>query len=122
MYLADLLVSLTDLIRLIPDLEYMLAWVKSVCVHHMAALSPAATAGRTRGVAALGPPLQALSRAVAKVHEDLSGAAERNLFALDYLCAKRPGEGSDSDDESSGSSSSEEGDGDGHGDGQSEQG
>lgn len=90
-YLADVLTSLADLLAMIPHLEYILAWVRAVCLHHAATLAAASKAGGVTGavslVAAVGPPLRALSRAVAKAHEDLSSAAEGNLFALDYLCA-----------------------------------
>ena len=92
--LADMLTSLADLLTSAPHLEFMLTWVKALCVHHAPTLGPAAqgsTSSKHTTPAALtgavAPPLRALSKAITKIHEDLAVAADQNLFALAYLMA-----------------------------------
>ena len=109
--LADMLTSLADLLAIAPHLEFIMSWVRAVCLHHATTLATAAQSGNGTAVGIGGslsspvgggvaPPMRALSRAVAKVHQDLTGAAERNMFALEYLCGPlREGEEQEGDDD-----------------------
>ncbi len=89
MYLEPLLRALAALLTESPHLEFLLRWVQSVAVAHGPALQQGGPGG-----AALGggpcvgmPVLRALQQALARVHSDLAGAAEGNVYTLDYLVA-----------------------------------
>ena len=75
--LAVLAEALTDS----PHLEFVLGWVQSLCVVHGGALQNTA-----QNAGAL-PPLRALQRAVAQVHDQLAVACDSNLYTLEYLTA-----------------------------------
>lgn len=92
--LADVLAALGELLQTSPHLEFLLRWISALCIAHSTAIGaacqtgpgPAAAAQKLPGSqGAVLPPLRALNRAVAKLHEDLAQAAEQNLFTLKYL-------------------------------------
>ena len=92
--LADVLAALGELLQSSPHLEFLLRWISALCIAHSTAIGAACQGGPGQGAAAqklpgsqaaVLPPLRALNRAVAKLHEDLGQAAEQNLFSLKYL-------------------------------------
>ena len=88
--LADVLAALGELLQASPHLEFLLRWISALCVAHSTAIGAACRTGPGAqqpqgGHAAVLPPLRALNRAVAKLHEDLGLAAEQNVFSLKYL-------------------------------------
>ena len=90
--LADVLAALGELLQTSPHLEFLLRWISALCIAHSTAIGAACRTGPGAqplqgSHAAVLPPLRALNRAVAKLHEDLGQAAEQNLFSLQYLGA-----------------------------------
>jgi hypothetical protein len=93
-YLEPLLRALVACLSESPHLEFLLRWVQSVAIAHGPALQHGGPAGGGAAAAAAGggprvgmPVLRALQQALARVHADLAGAAESNVYTLDYLVA-----------------------------------
>ncbi len=78
--LPDVLQTLATLLADSPHAEYVLFWLRALCVAHGAALQNMPPAVRMA-------PLRAVQRAVTQVHADLAGATEGNLYKLRYLVA-----------------------------------
>ncbi|GIM02141.1 hypothetical protein Vretimale_6840 [Volvox reticuliferus] len=74
-----------------PHLEFVLAWIRTVCTAHGALLKSAATSsGGAAAVAAGGslmPVLRSLQKVLGGLHSDLAAAAEGNMYALEYMTA-----------------------------------
>ncbi|KAK9915110.1 hypothetical protein WJX75_004822 [Coccomyxa subellipsoidea] len=78
--LTDVLAALAEYMTDCPHLEFLLKWVRSLCLRHGTTLQ-AMPASRTM------PVFRALQQAVTKSHEDLASACDTNLYTLRYLAA-----------------------------------
>ena len=74
-----------------PHLEFLLQWVRSLLVKHGEAVAAWAVGGSSSssagGVAAVMPVFRALQQVLNRVHDDLKGAADENLYLLEYVLA-----------------------------------
>ena len=80
---AQVLVALASYLTDSPHLEFLLSWLKHICIRH----------GRTlqnEKASVVMPAIRAMQRVLSKTHEDLSAACDSNLYTLQYLCAARP--------------------------------
>jgi hypothetical protein len=88
LYLEPLLRALAGLLTESPHLEFLLRWVRAVAVAHGPALQQGGPGGGGPGSGCVGPPvLRALQQALSRVHADVAGAAEGNVYTLEYLVA-----------------------------------
>ena len=80
---AQVLVALASYLTDSPHLEFMLGWLKHICIRH----------GRTlqnEKASVVMPAIRAMQKVLSKTHEDLSAACDSNLYTLQYLCATKP--------------------------------
>jgi periodic tryptophan protein 2 len=74
-----------------PHLEFLLQWVRSLLVKHgeaVAAGAASSSSGSSGGTtAAVMPVFRSLQQVLNRVHDDLKGAADENLYLLEYVVA-----------------------------------
>jgi periodic tryptophan protein 2 len=88
-YLARLLAALAEAAESSPHVEHVLAWVVALCHAHGRAMQERA--------ASLLPACRALTRQLARLHEDLGATAGGNVYALRFLCTAPADAGADGD-------------------------
>lgn len=76
---AQVLVALAAYLADSPHLEFLLGWLRDVCVKHGKTL-------QNEKAAAVMPAFRSLQRVLGKTHEDLAAASDSNLYTLQYLC------------------------------------
>ena len=85
---TTLLVVLAGLLPSSPHLEFMLSWLRALCLHHGNVLQNGGGAMHTgNDLARSAPALRAVQQAVTMLHEDIRTSAEENLYVLRFLCA-----------------------------------
>lgn len=77
---SQVLVALASYLADSPHLEFLLCWLRHVCVKHGKTL-------QNEKAAVVMPAIRSLQRVLSKSHEDLSAACDSNLYTLQYLCA-----------------------------------
>ncbi|KAG1660074.1 hypothetical protein FOA52_006420 [Chlamydomonas sp. UWO 241] len=75
----QVLTLLAEQLAVSPHLEFLLIWVRAMCVAHGPALEGAGSSGKVM------PALRNLQKVLGRTHDDLSAACEGNLYMLDYL-------------------------------------
>ncbi|KAA6423408.1 MAG: WD40 repeat [Trebouxia sp. A1-2] len=63
-----------------PHLEFLLSWLRDICIKHGRSL-------QNEKAAVIMPVIRSLQRVLSKTHEDLSAACDSNQYTLQYLCA-----------------------------------
>ncbi len=81
-YLPRLLAALAEAAESSPHVEHVLRWVAALCAAHGRAMQERA--------AALLPACRALTRQLARLHDDLGATAGANVYALRALCDAPP--------------------------------
>ena len=79
---VPLLQSLAVSLATSPHLEFVLAWLHALCMHHGSMLQVQGSSTHS----ALMPALRAVQKSLFQVHEDLSTACQTNVYTLRYLC------------------------------------
>ncbi|KAL3138072.1 hypothetical protein ABBQ38_005303 [Trebouxia sp. C0009 RCD-2024] len=77
---SQVLVALASYLADSPHLEFLLCWLRHVCLKHGKTL-------QHEKAAVVMPAIRSLQRVLSKTHEDLSAACDSNLYTLQYLCA-----------------------------------
>ena len=83
-----LLVVLAGSLPSSPHLEFMLSWLRALCLHHGDVLQSgggAMHAGNASDKSA--PALRTVQQAVTALHDDIRTSAEENLYMLRFLCS-----------------------------------
>jgi hypothetical protein len=75
----QVLTLLAEQLAVSPHLEFLLIWVRAMCVAHGPALEGSGSGGKVM------PALRSLQKVLGRTHDDLSAACEGNLYMLDYL-------------------------------------
>lgn len=81
---VPLLTSLAGSLATSPHLEFMLAWLHALCMHHGNMLQVHGSGSHS----AVMPALRAVQKSLFQVHEDISTACQTNVYTLRYLCDK----------------------------------
>ena len=76
----QVLVALASYLADSPHLEFLLSWLRDICVRHGRSL-------QNEKAAVIMPAIRSLQKVLGKTHEDLSAACDSNLYTLQYLCA-----------------------------------
>ena len=76
-FVAQLLSALVELLAESAHAEFLLQWISAVCHAHAGLLQG--------GGADVQPLLRALQKGTNRMHADLAGACEANLYTLEYL-------------------------------------
>lgn len=76
----QVLVALASYLADSPHLEFLLCWLRHVCLKHGKTL-------QLEKAAVVMPAIRSLQRVLSKTHEDLSAACDSNMYTLQYLCA-----------------------------------
>ncbi|GLI62923.1 nucleolar protein, component of the U3 processome [Volvox africanus] len=88
---AAVLGALAECAARSPHLEFVLAWIRTVCAAHGASLKSSATssggAAAITSSGALMPVLRSLQKVLGGLHSDLAAAAEGNMYTLEYMTA-----------------------------------
>lgn len=77
---ASVLQALAECLSETPHVEFALRWVRALCARHAAAL-------QTMPSSVTLPVFRSLQRVLTRLQDDLSTAAESNLYTLRYLSA-----------------------------------
>ncbi|MEW5311682.1 MAG: hypothetical protein WDW38_003377 [Sanguina aurantia] len=78
-FVPQVLTLLSEYLSDSPHLEFLLVWMKGVCSSHGPSLEAAGRSGAAM------PALRSLQKALNRLHGDLEGACEDNIYTLDYL-------------------------------------
>ncbi|KAK9830156.1 hypothetical protein WJX72_010038 [[Myrmecia] bisecta] len=78
---APVLTALAEYLSDSPHMEFILEWVRAICVRHGATLQSHAGSSKTL------PAIRSLQRVLVRLHQDLATACESNLYTLNYLVA-----------------------------------
>jgi len=81
-----LLVELARLLSATPHLEFMLSWLRALCLHHGSALQNGGSRS-SASMSACAPAFRAVQQAVTKLHDDIRTSTDENMYALRFLCA-----------------------------------
>lgn len=76
----QVLVALASYLADSPHLEFLLGWLRDICIKH----------GRTlqnEKASIVMPAIRSLQQVLGKTHDDLSAACDSNLYTLQYLSA-----------------------------------
>jgi len=76
-FVPQVLTSLSELVGESAHLEFLLMWVRGVCVSHGVQLEGAGPS--------VMPALRSLQKVLNRLHEDLSTACEGNMYTLEYV-------------------------------------
>lgn len=79
-WVSQVLVALGMYLADSPHLEFLLSWLRTVCIRHSKALQ------NERAVDIM-PAIRSMQRVLGKTHQDLAAACDSNLYTLQYLCA-----------------------------------
>ena len=77
---GQILVALGAYLADSPHLEFLLSWLRTVCIKHSKAL-------QNERALDIMPAIKAMQRVLGKTHQDLAAACESNQYTLQYLCA-----------------------------------
>eukprot|EP00798_Chlamydomonas_sp_ICE-L_P014256 gene14256-20229_t len=70
---------LADLLNESPHVEFILMWVRTICVSHGRFLE-----GASSNVAIM-PAMRSLQKALSRMHEDMATSCESNIYTLEFL-------------------------------------
>ena len=86
---TTLLVVLAQSLSSTPHFEFVLSWLRALCIHHGGALQSGSgsTSGSSSKSSSCAPALRAVQQAVTRLHDDLRMSTDENLYALRFLCA-----------------------------------
>lgn len=76
----QVLLALASYLADSPHLEFLLSWLRDICIKHGRSL-------QNEKAAVIMPAIRSLQRVLSKTHEDLSAACDNNQYMLQYLCA-----------------------------------
>ena len=76
----QVLLALASYLADSPHLEFLLSWLRDICIKHGRSL-------QNEKAAVIMPAIRSLQRVLSKTHEDLSAACDSNQYMLQYLCA-----------------------------------
>lgn len=77
---GQVLVALGAYLADSPHLEFLLSWLRMLCVRHSKTL-------QNERALDIMPAIRSMQRVLGKTHQDLAVACESNQYTLQYLCA-----------------------------------
>ena len=83
---TTMLVELARSLSATPHLEFMLSWLRALCLHHGSALQTSGGSGGA-SMSSCAPAFRTVQQAVTKLHDDIRTSTEENMYALRFFCA-----------------------------------